>query len=80
MQLSAADLLQYKATTHRPPMATTTKQTRYAIARWDDDGWMRLSWFATYAAADAALDRWADRYPNAWVDIIDMKTNELAAV
>ena len=65
-------------------MATTTEQRRYAVARWDTepsgpDIWTRLSWFATYEAADAALDRWADRYPNAWVDIIDTNTGELAA-
>ena len=65
-------------------MATTTEQSRFAVARWDTepngpDIWTRLSWFATYEAADAALDRWADRYPNAWVDIIDTNTGELAA-
>ena len=62
-------------------MATTTEKPRYAIARWDEsvDGWMRLRWFPTFDAADAALDRWADRYPHAWVDIIDINTDELAA-
>ena len=55
---------------------------RYAIARWDTEPngpaiWTRLSWFSTYAAADDALDRWADRYPNAWVEIIDLQTGEL---
>ena len=63
-------------------MATTTEQPRYAIARWDTepngpDIWTRLSWFATYEAADSALDRWANRFPNAWVDIIDTNTGEV---
>ena len=60
-------------------MAQTATPNRYAIACWDTglDRWMRLSWFATYAAADNALDRWADRYPNAWVEIIDLKTGDL---
>jgi len=63
-------------------MATTTEQRRYAVARCDTESngpaiWTRLSWFATYEAADSALDRWADRFPNAWVDIIDTNTGEL---
>ena len=60
-------------------MAHTATKNRYAVARWDTDlsSWMRLSWFATYAAADDALDRWADRYPHAWVEIIDLKTGDL---
>jgi hypothetical protein len=60
-------------------MNTTTKTSKFAIARWDirANAWMRLSWFSTYTAADDALDRWAARYPNAWVEIIDMATNEL---
>ena len=60
-------------------MTQTTAQNRYAIARWDMglDRWMRLDWFATYAAADGALDRWSDRYPHAWVEIIDLKTGDL---
>jgi hypothetical protein len=60
-------------------MAQTTTPNRYAIARWDTglDSWLRLDWFATYAAADACLDRWADRYCNTWVEIIDLKTGDL---
>lgn len=60
-------------------MTSTATTNRYAVARWDADieTWMRLSRFATYAAADDALDRWADRYPNAWVEIIDLATGEL---
>ena len=52
---------------------------RFAIARWDADlsSWFRLSWFETYTAADDALDRWSDRYPHAWVEIIDLATNDL---
>ena len=76
----ASFVIGYRGTTkgHRP-MAHTATQNRYAIARWDAglDSWMRLDWFATYAAAHYALDRWADRYPNAWVEIIDLSTNDL---
>ena len=60
-------------------MATPTETSKFAIARWDTnaEAWMRLSWFSTYTAADDALDRWAARYPHAWVEVIDMATNEL---
>ena len=82
MQQSVFNVIGYRGTTPRPPMANTTEQSRYAVARWDTepngpDIWTRLSWFATYEAADSALDRWADRYPNAWVDIIDISTGKL---
>lgn len=33
------------------------------------DKWKVLEVFDTYADADAAYDGWADKMPNAWVDI-----------
>ena len=42
----------------------------HAVAFLDDCGrWINLEFFCNYPAADSALDRWADRYPNAWVDV-----------
>ena len=42
----------------------------HAVARLDDCGnWIDLEYFSDYYDADAALDRWADKYPNAWVDV-----------
>lgn len=42
----------------------------HAVVRLDDCGnWIDLEYFSSYDAADAALGRWADRYPNAWVDV-----------
>ncbi len=42
----------------------------YAVARLDDCGnWIDLEYFSDYQAADDALDRWADKYPSAWVDV-----------
>ena len=42
----------------------------HVVAFLDDCGcWINLEFFCNYEAADAALDRWADRYPNAWVDV-----------
>lgn len=40
----------------------------HAVARLDDCGnWIDLEYFSDYQDADAALDRWADKYPSAWV-------------
>jgi len=42
----------------------------HAVARLDDCGhWVDLEYFSDYHDADAALDRWADKYPNAWIDV-----------
>ena len=61
-------------------MATTTEQPRYAVARWSHrlDGWKRLRSYPTYEAADAALDRWSDLWPHAWVEIVNINGDELA--
>ena len=51
---------------------------KFAVARLEDyEKWTCLAQFPTYTAADDVVDRWADRYPNAWVDIIDLATGEL---
>ena len=42
------------------------------IARLDDTGnWKVLASFSTYQKADLALDKYSEKYPNAWVDILD---------
>ena len=42
------------------------------IARLDDTGnWKVLASFSTYEKADDALDKYSEKYPNAWVDILD---------
>ena len=42
------------------------------IARLDDTGnWKVLASFSTYEKADLALDKYSEKYPNAWVDILD---------
>ena len=44
----------------------------YKIARLDDTGnWKVLASFTTYAKADLALEKYSEKYPNAWVDILD---------
>ena len=51
---------------------------KFAVARLDEsEGWARLACFASYEDASDAVDRWSDRYPHAWVDIIDLSTGEL---
>ena len=51
---------------------------KFAVARLEDyEKWTPLACFASYDAADDVVDRWSDRYPNAWVDIIDLSTGEL---
>ena len=42
------------------------------IALLDDTGnWKVLASFSTYEKADDALDKYSEKYPNAWVDILD---------
>ena len=44
----------------------------FKIARLDDTGnWKVLASFSTYEKADDALDKYSEKYPNAWVDILD---------
>lgn len=47
--------------------------TSFRIARWDQEAetWIILARFSSYEEADANFDAWADKYPNAWVDILD---------
>ena len=43
----------------------------YKIARLDDTGnWKVLASFSTYEKVDNALDKYSEKYPNAWVDIL----------
>ena len=52
---------------------------RYAIARMTEDGeWIQLDSFRTMRECDQRCDAWADRYPNAYVDVIDLVTGEVA--
>jgi len=37
----------------------------------EDQTWKVLASFSTYEKADDALDKYCDRHPNAWVDILD---------
>ena len=52
---------------------------RYAIARMTEDGeWVQLGSFRTMRECDQRCDAWADRYPHAIVDVIDLMTGEVA--
>lgn len=46
---------------------------QFFIARWNDETetWKILEQFNTYDEADDRLDYWAEKYPHAWVDILD---------
>lgn len=37
----------------------------------EDGTYKILGIYKTYEAADKAVDRYSDKYPNAWVDILD---------
>ncbi len=37
----------------------------------EDGTYQVLGVYKTYEAADKAVDKFSDKYPNAWVDILD---------
>lgn len=44
----------------------------FSIARFDNnENWTILEKFATYDEADLKYDYWADKYPAAFVDILE---------
>ena len=45
----------------------------FKIASWnpETESWKPLASFASYDAADEALDRYCDKYPHAWIEILD---------
>ena len=46
----------------------------YKIAYLNDDGeWQSLAEFDTYAEADEQLDKYCNRYQNAWIEILPQK-------
>ncbi len=51
----------------------TVMPNQFFIARWNDETetWKILEQFNTYDEADDRLDYWVDKYPSAWVDILD---------
>lgn len=45
---------------------------RIRVARMTEDGqWKLLGSYATYDAADEAVDRFSEELPNAYIDILD---------
>jgi len=51
----------------------TATATSFRIARWceETETWIILARFSSYDEADQAFDSWSDKFPNAWVDILD---------
>ena len=46
----------------------------FTVTRFNEDGSVKiLGRYATYEKADEALDRWCDRFPNAAIDIDDLR-------
>lgn len=45
----------------------------YKIALWspDTESWKILESFASYDDADDNYDKWEEKYPNGWVEILD---------
>jgi len=43
----------------------------FSIARLDDGNWTILETFSTYEDADEKYDYWADKYENAYLDILE---------
>jgi len=37
----------------------------------EDGTWKILASYSTYEKADSALDKYCDKYPYAWIDILD---------
>lgn len=54
-------------------MAKLKSKMPYAIARWNEDTetWKPLAKYSTYERADEALDKWVNRYPYAWIEILE---------
>jgi hypothetical protein len=61
----------------------STVMTRpYQVVRFNfaDDSTKILGSYATYDAADEALDRWCDRFPHAYIDIYNKdETNDFTS-
>ena len=60
-------------------MAQRTKRP-FAIAMWNpaSESWRILARFKSYNNADDRLDSYSNRYPNAWVEILDQR-NQIPA-
>jgi hypothetical protein len=43
----------------------------FKIAKFENENFKILETFGTYDDADDRYDYWAERYPNAWVEILD---------
>jgi hypothetical protein len=43
----------------------------FSIARLDDENWTILETFSTYEDADEKYDDYADKFPNAYLDILE---------
>jgi hypothetical protein len=43
----------------------------FSIARLDDENWTILETFSTYEDADEKYDDWTDKFPNAYLDILE---------
>ena len=43
----------------------------FSIARLDDKNWTILETFSTYEDADEKYDDYADKFPNAYLDILE---------
>jgi len=43
----------------------------FSIARLDDKNWTILETFSTYEDADEKYDDWTDKFPNAYLDILE---------
>jgi peptide methionine sulfoxide reductase MsrA len=43
----------------------------FSIARLDDENWTILEKFSTYEDADEKYDDYADKFPNAYLDILE---------
>ena len=50
---------------------TNTMKTISVVKILEDGTYKILGVYKTYEAADKAVDKFSDKYPNAWVDILD---------
>lgn len=53
---------------------TITFKKPFTVTRFNDDGTIKvLGRYETYDQADEALDRWCAKFPNAAIDIDDLR-------